>query len=81
MKNIGSYSYGIHTHMDTSNFGKKMQYAYGAEHTHMEFILVSAAAFIFDQKLLFTVPPTSSGVCALRPKFDLCPNQIQRNEI
>ncbi len=44
MKNIGSYSYGIHTHMDTSNFGKKMQYAYGTEHTHMEFILISAAA-------------------------------------
>ena len=45
MKNIGSYSYGIHTHMDTSNFGKKMRYAYGAEHTHMEFILISAAAY------------------------------------
>jgi hypothetical protein len=30
--------------MESSDFGKNIRYAYGAEHTHLEFILISAAA-------------------------------------
>jgi hypothetical protein len=44
MKNISAYSYGIHTHMESSNFRKKIRYAYGDEHMHLGFILISAAA-------------------------------------
>ncbi len=40
------YSYGIHTHMESSDFGNKIQYAYGDEHMHLGFILISAAAYM-----------------------------------
>ncbi len=40
MKNISSYSYGIHTQNDSSNFSKKVRNAYGDDRTHLGFIRI-----------------------------------------
>ncbi len=44
LKICWTYAYGIHTYMESSDFGKNIRYAYGAEHTHIQSILISAAA-------------------------------------